>query len=77
MVNLDTDTKERFDSLQPDGTTQSEFVAVLLDHYEHTDAEGKPDVAAVLDRLDELEKNVPAKVEIGAYRGTMEAINNE
>lgn len=69
MVNLSDDTKERFDRLQPpECDTQDEFVSLLLDHYELTDDDGKPDVRKVLDRIDELEKTVPAKVELGAYR---------
>lgn len=68
MVSLDDDVKKRFDRLQEDGTTQSEFVAILLDHYELTDDDGAPEVRAILDRLEEFERIVPAKVELGAYR---------
>lgn len=76
MVTLDDDVKERFDRLQPDDVgTQSDFVALLLDCYELTDEDGMADLRAVLDRLDELEKAVPAKTELGAYRGAQEAID--
>jgi len=75
MVSLDDDTKARFDRLQSDDCdTQSEFVDVLLDTYEFTDEDGAADLRAVLDRLDELEKAVPAKTELGAYRGAVEAL---
>jgi hypothetical protein len=77
MVSLDDNTKERFDRLQEDGTTQSEFVAILLDHYEYSDDDGAAQVSAIIDRLDELEKSVPVQCELGAYRGTTEAITNE
>jgi hypothetical protein len=73
MVNLDTDTKKRFDDLQPDDCTQAEFVALLLDHYQLTDENGDPVVREIIDRMDELEKGVLSKVEIAAYRGTKEA----
>lgn len=70
MVSLDDDTKERFDRLRPDECdTQSEFVDLLLDHYELTDEDGVPELRILLDRMDELEKTVPTKTELGAYRG--------
>jgi cell fate (sporulation/competence/biofilm development) regulator YlbF (YheA/YmcA/DUF963 family) len=75
MVNLSDDTKARFDRLQPDDMTQGEFVALLLDHYELTDDDGQPDVAKVLDRMDELEKTVGSKTELAAYRGAQQAID--
>jgi hypothetical protein len=75
MVNLSDDTKERFDRLQKDDMTQSEFVSLLLDHYELTDKDGQPDVGKVLDRLDEFEAIVGSKSELGSYRGAQEAID--
>lgn len=76
MVNVDDDTKARFDELQPDNMTQAEFVAELLDHYEHSDDDGMADLLAVLDRLDELEERLGAKAELGAYRGVTDAIES-
>lgn len=74
MVNAG-EHKDRFDRLQPDDMTQGEFVGLLLDHYELTDNDGKPDVRRVLDMIEEIRKEVPAKTEVGAYRGAQEAID--
>lgn len=77
MVNLSDDTKERFDRLNPpECDTQDDFVSLLLDHYEMTDEDGEPELRLLMDRMDELEKSVPSKTEVAAYRGVKEALNN-
>lgn len=75
MVALDDDTKERFDRLQEDGTTQSEFIDVLLDQYEYTDTQGMADLRIILERLEKLEDRTGAKAELGAYRGVSDALD--
>lgn len=75
MVNAG-DQKERFDRLQPDDSTQEEFMEVLLDNYELTDENGAADVRAVLERLESLESDVIAMTEVAAYRGSKEALND-
>lgn len=72
MVNLKPDTKSRFDRLQPDELTQSEFVAELLDHYEAGDD------PVIIDHED-IEQHIESAMsvaEAAAYRGTKEAIEN-
>lgn len=77
MVSLDDDVKERFDRLQPENcATQSDFVALLLDHYELTDEDGMADLLVILDRLDELEKELGTTAELAAYRGVTDALEN-
>jgi len=46
MVNLHDDTKDRFDSLQPEDSTQDEFVRELLNAYEQNGKGVDPEVWA-------------------------------
>ena len=72
MVNLKPETKDRFDSLQPDELTQTEFVAELLDHYEAGDD------PVIIDHED-IKQHIESAMsvaEVAAYRGTVEALES-
>jgi len=74
-LNVDADTKARFDELQPEDSTQAEFVKLLLESYEqHGDGIDPMEWA---DRVAEaLEEPVGNAAELGAYRGTTDAIES-
>lgn len=66
-VNVDTDTKQRFNDLQPDDHTQDEFVEVLLDAYEQHGRGVDPEDWA--DRVAEhISGTVANEVELAVYR---------
>lgn len=70
-INVDRETKDLFDELQPDDTTQAEFVAELLETYQK-DVDGvviNPDEIA-----ESIKEQVATQVELAAYRGVSEAI---
>lgn len=70
MVNLKSDTKERFDRLQPESDTQDEFVQRLLDRYEAGDD------PVIIDHED-IEQHLESAMSVAenaAYRGTVEAL---
>ena len=72
MVNLKPETKDRFDRLQPDELTQSEFVAELLDHYEA----GEDPVIIDHEDIEQHIESAMSVAEVAAYRGTVEALEN-
>jgi len=72
-INVSTDTKAQFDELQPEDTTQSEFVDMLPETYQK-DVDGvviDPEAIA-----ENIEEHVASKVELAAYRGVQEGIEN-
>jgi len=71
MVNLKEGTKAKFDRLQPDEYTQDEFVAELLETYENADEPVRIDTEAI---TEEIATSVASKIELAAYRGTEDAI---
>jgi len=75
MVNLHDDTKDRFDSLQPEDSTQDEFVRELLNAYEQNGKGVDPEVWAY-HVADAIAKQMANKVELGAYRGAKQALGD-
>jgi hypothetical protein len=71
QVGCSSSDKERFDELQPENMTQKEFVSELLDCYENRDEKVTIDTDEI---IDELRAGVAAQIELAAYRGTKEAI---
>jgi hypothetical protein len=71
QVGCTTTDKERFDELQPENMTQKEFVSELLDCYENRDDKVVIDTDKI---IEELRTGVAAQIELAAYRGTKEAI---
>jgi len=71
QVGCTTSDKERFDELQPEGMTQKEFVSELLDCYENRDDKVVIDTDAI---IEELGAGVASEIELAAYRGVKEAI---
>ena len=73
QVGCSNQDKERFDELQPEGMTQAEFVSELLDAYEHQDDKVIIDTDEI---IDELRTGVASEIELSAYRGTKQAIED-
>jgi len=71
MVNLKPDTKSKFDELQPDDLTQDEFIAELLETYENADEPVDIDTDEI---VEEISHKTASKVELAAYRGVSEAL---
>jgi hypothetical protein len=71
QVGCTTSDKERFDELQPENMTQKEFVSELLDCYENRDDKVVIDTDAI---IEELRVGVASEIELSAYRGVKEAI---
>jgi len=76
-INLDQSTKEEFDELQPDDTTQSEFVEKLLAAYRRDNGEvvNPDEIAAEI--VKKASKKVASASELGAYRGTRDALEEQ
>lgn len=71
-INVDETVKDEFDELQPEGTTHSEFVEELLAAKRRDEGEIiNPD-----DIAESVMENLHRKVELAAYRGVTEAIND-
>jgi len=71
QVGCSSSDKERFDELQPESMTQKEFVSELLDVYEHRDDKVVIDTDEI---IEELRHGVASEIELSAYRGVKEAI---
>jgi hypothetical protein len=71
QVGCSSSDKERFDELQPESMTQKEFVSELLDAYEHRDDKVVIDTDEI---IEELRHGVASEIELSAYRGVKEAI---
>lgn len=71
QVGCSNQDKERFDELQPEGMTQAEFVSELLDCYETRDDKVVIDTDEI---IESVEHGVASEIELAAYRGTKEAI---
>jgi len=71
QVGCSSSDKERFDELQPENMTQAEFVSELLDCYENRDDKVVIDTDAI---IEELRVGVASEIELSAYRGVKEAI---
>jgi len=73
QINVSQDDKDRFDELKPSEKTQKEFFAEVLATFENADETITLDTERLTDRLKE---SVASEVELAAYRGVMEAIEN-
>ena len=71
QVGCSSSDKERFDELQPENMTQKEFVSELLDCYENRDDKVVIDTQEI---IEELRVGVASEIELSAYRGVKEAI---
>jgi hypothetical protein len=71
QIGISSDDKERFDELQPESMTQSEFTSELLDAYEHQDDKVVIDTDKIINAI---QTGVASEIELCAYRGTKEAI---
>jgi len=72
-ISISDSTKSDFDELKPDDLTHDEFVAELLDAYRRDNGE----VVDVGELVDEITSQTAASVELAAYRGTREAIQDK
>jgi len=72
-INVSRDTKAQFDQLQPEDTTQDEFMETLLETHQK-DVDGvvvDPDKIA-----QQIKEQVATQVELAAHRGVQEGIEN-
>jgi len=73
QINVSQDDKDRFDELKPSEKTQKEFFAEVMATFENADETITLDTERLTDRIKE---SVASEVELAAYRGTTEAIEN-
>jgi len=73
MINCKDDTKDEFDRLKPEDSTNDEFVQDLLEAYEYADEPVRIDTEAITENISE---SVASKIELAAYKGVTEAIEN-
>lgn len=71
-INVNTETKTEFDELKPDELTQDEFVQELIAAYRRDDGE----IVDIDEIVDEINHQIAAEIELSAYRGTKEALND-
>lgn len=71
-ISISDSTKADFDELKPDDQTHDEFVSELLDAYRRDKGE-VVDVGALVDAVTE---QTATSVELAAYRGTRDAIQD-
>lgn len=74
QINVSDADKDRFDELKPSDSTQAEFFSEILQTYEHADETITLDTERLTERIKE---SVASEVELAAYRGTTEAIENQ
>ena len=76
QINVDDETKERFDEMKPEDDTQAEFAKTILESYEQHGEGVNPERWAekVGEQIAESWAN---KVELGAFRGAKDAIEGE
>jgi hypothetical protein len=74
QINVSDSDKDRFDELKPSNKTQKEFFSEILQTYEHADETITLDTERLTDRIKE---SVASEVELAAYRGVTEAIENQ
>jgi len=74
QINVSDSDKDRFDELKPSNKTQKEFFAEVLATFENADETITLDTERLTDRIKE---SVASEVELAAYRGTTEAIENQ
>jgi hypothetical protein len=71
QINVSNTDKERFDELQGEDQTQKEFFSDVLDAYENRDDKVVIDTEEI---IEELRTGVASEIELAAYRGVKEAI---
>lgn len=70
-INVSEGDKELFTHLKPAEKTHKEFFTEVIDTYQHADETVTIDTDAIVDRVS---KEVASEVELSAYRGVTEAI---
>jgi len=73
QINVSDADKDRFDELKPPEKTQKEFFAEVMATFENADETVTLDTERLTDRIKE---SVASEIELAAYRGTTEAIEN-
>jgi hypothetical protein len=71
QINVSDSDKKRFDELKPSDSTQAEFFAEVMATFENADETITLDTERLTERIKE---SVAAEVELSAYRGVTEAI---
>jgi len=71
QVSVSEADKERFDELKASEQTQAEFVSEILHTYEIAEETVTIDTQAIVDKV---AHKVAAEVEMSAYRGVTEAL---
>lgn len=71
-IGVDKQTKEEWDELKPEELTHDEFAQHAIDCIKRDNGE----VVNVDELVSDIKKEVAAQVELAAYRGTKEALEN-
>jgi len=72
-ISVDQETKAAFDERKPDDLTHDEFVQELLAAHKRDNGE----VVDVQELVDSVNKQTAASVELAAYRGVSQAIEDK
>jgi len=72
-ISCKDNTKAEFDRLKPEDYSHDEFVEELLETYENADEPVTIDTEEIAQNIKE---SVASEVELAAYRGTQEALEN-
>jgi hypothetical protein len=70
-INVNQTDKDRFDAHKPSDLTQAEFFETVMDTYENAD---EPVTINVEQLTEEIKSTVASNIELAAYRGVTEAI---
>jgi signal transduction histidine kinase len=73
QINVSQDDKDRFDELKPSEKTQKEFFAEVIATYENAEETITLDTERLTERIKE---SVASEVELAAYRGVQESLEN-
>jgi len=73
QINVTDADKDRFDELKPSNKTQKEFFAEVMATFENADETVTLDTERLTAQIAE---SVASQIELAAYRGTTEAIEN-
>jgi len=71
-ISVDDSTKAEFDDMKPDNLTHDEFVDELLKAYKRDNGQ----VVDPSEIADEIRRQAAADIELAAYRGVIEAIDD-
>jgi len=72
-INCKPDTKDEYDRLKPEDSTNDEFVATLLETYANADETVTIDTEEITENISQ---SVASKIELAAFKGVTEAIEN-